>query len=301
MDAQPAAPLLEVRDVSKSFGAVAAVRGVSFPLYAGEAHALVGENGAGKSTLVKMLAGVHRPDTGTLALDGADVDFAGPADAQGRRHRGDLPGADALPGPVRRGEHLHGPPAARRRCGRIDRGRDARPRDRAVRPARRAHRPRPAGPRPVDRRPADRRDRQGAVLRGPGPGHGRADRRAVRRRGRAAVRGGPLAARRGRRGAVHLAPLRGDLRALPAGHDHARRPARLHRAGRRPHRRRAGPPDGRPRPRRALPQAGRHARRGGPRGRGPDPRRACSPTSSSACGPARSSRWPAWSAPAAAR
>ncbi|GAA0624421.1 sugar ABC transporter ATP-binding protein [Kutzneria viridogrisea] len=76
------APLLEVRDVSKSFGAVAAVAGVSFPLYAGEAHALVGENGAGKSTIVKMLAGVHRPDTGTLVLDGAPVDFGSPAEAR---------------------------------------------------------------------------------------------------------------------------------------------------------------------------------------------------------------------------
>jgi rhamnose transport system ATP-binding protein len=76
------APLLEVRDVSKSFGAVAAVAGVSFPLYAGEAHALVGENGAGKSTIVKMLAGVHRPDTGTLLLDGKPVEFSGPADAK---------------------------------------------------------------------------------------------------------------------------------------------------------------------------------------------------------------------------
>jgi rhamnose transport system ATP-binding protein len=74
--------LLEVQDVTKSFGAVAAVRGVSFPLYAGEAHALVGENGAGKSTIVKMLAGVYRPDTGTLRVNDADVDFAGPADAK---------------------------------------------------------------------------------------------------------------------------------------------------------------------------------------------------------------------------
>src|SRR3954468_10721455 len=74
--------LLEVRDVTKSFGAVAAVQGVSFPLYGGEAHALVGENGAGKSTIVKMLAGVHRPDTGTLRMDGKDVDFTGPADAK---------------------------------------------------------------------------------------------------------------------------------------------------------------------------------------------------------------------------
>ncbi|WP_433300295.1 sugar ABC transporter ATP-binding protein [Actinoplanes sp. CA-030573] len=79
--AEPRA-LLEVRDVTKSFGAVAAVQGVSFPLFGGEAHALVGENGAGKSTIVKMLAGVHRPDTGTLRIGDRDVDFAGPADAK---------------------------------------------------------------------------------------------------------------------------------------------------------------------------------------------------------------------------
>ncbi|MFI5897615.1 sugar ABC transporter ATP-binding protein [Actinoplanes sp. NPDC051513] len=77
-----ATALLEVHDVTKSFGAVAAVQGVSFPLYGGEAHALVGENGAGKSTIVKMLAGVHRPDTGTLRVNGADAEFAGPADAK---------------------------------------------------------------------------------------------------------------------------------------------------------------------------------------------------------------------------
>ncbi|GAA2648789.1 sugar ABC transporter ATP-binding protein [Paractinoplanes durhamensis] len=77
-----ASALLEVQDVTKSFGAVAAVQGVSFPLFGGEAHALVGENGAGKSTIVKMLAGVHQPDTGTLRLAGNDVTFAGPADAK---------------------------------------------------------------------------------------------------------------------------------------------------------------------------------------------------------------------------
>src|SRR3954465_4383927 len=76
------AALLRVRGVSKSFGAVAAVRDVSFDLTGGEAHALVGENGAGKSTIVKMLAGVHRPDTGTLRGHGTDGEFAGPAAAK---------------------------------------------------------------------------------------------------------------------------------------------------------------------------------------------------------------------------
>lgn len=75
-------PLLEVRQVSKSFGAVAAVQGVSFPLYAGEAHALVGENGAGKSTIVKMLAGVHRPDSGALVVKGEEISFHNPAAAK---------------------------------------------------------------------------------------------------------------------------------------------------------------------------------------------------------------------------
>jgi rhamnose transport system ATP-binding protein len=82
MSQDRAAPLLEVRDVSKSFGAVAAVRGVSFPLFGGEVHALVGENGAGKSTIVKMLAGVHEPDTGSTVIDGDEVRLSGPADAQ---------------------------------------------------------------------------------------------------------------------------------------------------------------------------------------------------------------------------
>jgi rhamnose transport system ATP-binding protein len=72
---------LAVRAVTKSFGAVAAVRDVSFELFPGEVHALVGENGAGKSTVVKMLAGVHRPDTGSIELDGVALELAGPAAA----------------------------------------------------------------------------------------------------------------------------------------------------------------------------------------------------------------------------
>jgi rhamnose transport system ATP-binding protein len=79
---QDARPLLALTDVSKSFGAVAALREVHLELYAGESHALVGENGAGKSTLVKILAGVHAPETGTVLLDGEPRQFSGPADAR---------------------------------------------------------------------------------------------------------------------------------------------------------------------------------------------------------------------------
>jgi rhamnose transport system ATP-binding protein len=76
-----AEPLLSLRDINKSFGAVAALREVRLDLYAGETHALVGENGAGKSTIVKILAGAHAPDLGTITIAGTPVSFGGPADA----------------------------------------------------------------------------------------------------------------------------------------------------------------------------------------------------------------------------
>jgi rhamnose transport system ATP-binding protein len=77
-----AAPLLVLDTATKSFGAVKALEDGSITLYPGEAHALLGENGAGKSTLVKILAGVHRPDSGRLLLGGSEVIFPGPAAAQ---------------------------------------------------------------------------------------------------------------------------------------------------------------------------------------------------------------------------
>lgn len=75
------APLLEVSELSKSFGATAALSAASFTLAAGERLAVLGENGAGKSTLIKAIAGVHRPDAGHMRLLGEEYAPASPAAA----------------------------------------------------------------------------------------------------------------------------------------------------------------------------------------------------------------------------
>jgi simple sugar transport system ATP-binding protein len=75
------APLLEMHSISKHFGGVMAVAGVSLHLDAGEALAIVGDNGAGKSTFIKILAGVHQHDQGELLLEGSNVKFASPREA----------------------------------------------------------------------------------------------------------------------------------------------------------------------------------------------------------------------------
>jgi rhamnose transport system ATP-binding protein len=76
------APLLELRNVRKSFGAVAALAGVDLTLEAGSVHALVGENGAGKSTLVRIIGGLYSRDSGDFLMDGAPVDFHSTAGAK---------------------------------------------------------------------------------------------------------------------------------------------------------------------------------------------------------------------------
>jgi rhamnose transport system ATP-binding protein len=75
-------PIIQLRDVSKSFGGVRALKNVQIEVFPGEVHALLGENGAGKSTLIKTMTGIHQPDSGDIFLRGELARFNGPRDAQ---------------------------------------------------------------------------------------------------------------------------------------------------------------------------------------------------------------------------
>lgn len=74
-------PILEVRNVSKYFGGVVALKDVSMDLWRGEVMCLLGDNGAGKSTLIKILSGVYQPDEGEYLLEGKPAHFTSPRDA----------------------------------------------------------------------------------------------------------------------------------------------------------------------------------------------------------------------------
>jgi len=74
-------PLIDVRDISKHFGSVIALNGVSMVVGAAEVHCLLGDNGAGKSTLIKTLSGVYTPSAGEIVMEGKPVVFHGPRDA----------------------------------------------------------------------------------------------------------------------------------------------------------------------------------------------------------------------------
>jgi simple sugar transport system ATP-binding protein len=77
-------PLVEVRNISKYFGSVIALQGISMHVGAGEVLCLLGDNGAGKSTLIKTLSGVHKHDEGTLLIEGQEVKLNSPRDALNR-------------------------------------------------------------------------------------------------------------------------------------------------------------------------------------------------------------------------
>ena len=74
-------PIVEVQQISKSFGATQALRGVSFSFFSGEIFALVGANGAGKSTLIKIICGYYEDYEGKIRIDGQRVRFHSPQDS----------------------------------------------------------------------------------------------------------------------------------------------------------------------------------------------------------------------------
>jgi len=77
-----AEPIIVVRNLSKAFPGVQALKDVQFDLYPGEVHTLVGENGAGKSTLMKILSGVYQRDSGEILVGGRPVEIHNPRAAQ---------------------------------------------------------------------------------------------------------------------------------------------------------------------------------------------------------------------------
>ena len=77
-------PVLELRNVDKSFGPIDVLHDISLKVGAGEVLCLLGDNGAGKSTLIKTLSGVHQPTRGDILMDGEKITFVSPRDAQER-------------------------------------------------------------------------------------------------------------------------------------------------------------------------------------------------------------------------
>ena len=74
--------LIELKNIAKSFGAIHALQGVDLSISAGEAVGLMGDNGAGKSTLMKIIAGNFPPSSGTIRIEGREVEFDKPLDAR---------------------------------------------------------------------------------------------------------------------------------------------------------------------------------------------------------------------------
>src|ERR1700758_3004846 len=78
---KPMEPIIELQGIDKVFGKVTALQDISFKLFPGEVHCLLGDNGAGKSTLIKILSGVHRPTRGEFLFEGKPVQLDSPRQA----------------------------------------------------------------------------------------------------------------------------------------------------------------------------------------------------------------------------
>ena len=212
-----AAPLLELRGVSKRFGAVQALSGVDFDVGAGEVVGLVGDNGAGKSTLVKVMSGIYLADEGEYRFEERQRTVDSPVDATAlgvATVYQDLALCDNLDVVanlfIGREEIANGPAGALRSLDEASMEQQAAEllQTLTVRAPERA-----LGGRPAVRRPAPvGRDRALADRRGEGRAAGRADRRARRRADRAGARADQAPARAGPRRRRHLPQPRRRLR-----------------------------------------------------------------------------------------
>ena len=99
--------ILELKDVVKTFGGVTALNGVHFQLKQGEIHALMGENGAGKSTFIKVITGVHQPDSGLMLLEGEKITLRSTEFSE-TWYCGNLPARYCISGSFRDRKYFHG-------------------------------------------------------------------------------------------------------------------------------------------------------------------------------------------------
>src|SRR3954466_14571479 len=74
-------PLIEMKDVGKTYGAIRALKGINLTVRAGEVACVLGDNGAGKSTLIKIISGLHPHNEGELLVDGKSVSFSSPRES----------------------------------------------------------------------------------------------------------------------------------------------------------------------------------------------------------------------------
>src|SRR4051812_44611980 len=77
----PGEPLIVLRDVGKRYGTIRALKGINLTVRAGEVTCVLGDHGAGKSTLIKIMAGLHPHDEGTMKVDGREVSFGSPRES----------------------------------------------------------------------------------------------------------------------------------------------------------------------------------------------------------------------------
>ena len=181
-----AASLIDVQNISKQFGSVIALSGVSMAVLPAEVHCLLGDNGAGKSTLIKTLSGVHAPSAGQILIEGQPVTMTGPRDALDRGIATVFQDLAMIPLDEHHAQLLHGP------RGHQGHGPDAALRHRDREPGRargdeedrhRRARPDPGRGHALGRRAAVRGDRARGLFRRQGADPGRADLGAGRQAG----------------------------------------------------------------------------------------------------------------------